>query len=122
MDISPDFPLEVDVTECPLCTKKYILEIVLNTHLLAHLNYYQGYGQKQFACTLCPFENDDINLMCAHLKSTHAQKTSIDQNGANRILARNIREKNQMILKLSQSNDNEPGNPLLPLKVPYYYP
>ena len=125
MDIEPDFPPEIEVTEevtkCPLCNKKYVLEVILNTHILAHINYFQGVGHKQFNCAMCPFDVDDVNVLCAHLVRNHAQKIVLSKNAANRILALNIQEKDQMILKLSQPDDNEPINRLLPLEAPYYH-
>ena len=179
MDIEPDFPPEIEatqqVTKCPLCNKKYVLEVILYTHILAHINYFQGIGNKQFNCAMCPFDVDHANVLCAHLVQNHAQKMVLSKNAANRILASNIQEKvqgignkqfncamcpfdvdhanvlcahlvqnhaqkmvlsknaanrilasniqekDQMILRLGQPNDNESANRLLPIEAPYYH-
>ena len=125
MDIEPDFPPEIEatqqVTKCPLCNKKYVLEVILYTHILAHINYFQGIGNKQFNCAMCPFDVDHANVLCAHLVQNHAQKMVLSKNAANRILASNIQEKDLMILRLGQPNDNESANRLLPIEAPYYH-
>ena len=68
LDISPD--ARICVTTCPFCKKRFILEMVFTTHLLAHINYYHrfsyddnNYRDQLFMCSLCDYNPYDIHVM-----------------------------------------------------------
>ena len=117
MDSSPD--AQICALERPLCKMRYVAKIVFNTHLLSHVNYYSRYAgndirdmHKEFACTLCPFQSDDISEVVTHLESTHSAKYRIEvgSDDERQLTADNNYEKSQFILVLSQKD--RPANPL----------
>ena len=119
MDIAQDSTeTRMCAIECPLCKKRYVTPIVFNTHLLAHLNYYNKRWPGLFACTLCEFTHENITKVSLHIEKIHAAKyrIRIDSAVANQLLADNDQEKNRFIQLLG----NHPlGNPL---SLPFNYP
>ena len=95
---------------------------------VSHVNYYSRYAgndirdmHKEFACTLCPFQSDDISEVVTHLESTHSAKYRIEvgSDDERQLTADNNYEKSQFILVLSQKD--RPANPLY-TRYRYWWP
>ena len=103
MDISPD--ARICVTTCPFCKKRFILEMVFTTHLLAHINYYHrfsyddnNYRDQLFMCSLCDYNHYDIHVVTSHVESLHSAKYRIEGGSA---LERHIEAENLQIRYIS---------------------
>ena len=96
---------DICVLKCPFCESNFVIPIVYQTHLSAHISFHSE--ENIFNCKLCPEDHFDLLEIVLHVEKVHSEKR---RPAPGSVLVRNVERQNleeryRMISQLGACDD-----------------